>query len=674
MGSIPDSCHVGLPLPQCPSDVAYSSGPSSVVSTRETSPASSTHRFVTAPSPSLFRPNETNPSMDPYNNLFHALDDQTVKVLSSGLQHNGGPLSSNHLCANDKTMKNPSPLPFMGERTAQLSPSYFCPSAADSLSGMGSIASLTADEARANVSASPISSYHTPKVSSTNFRHKATQKPSGTPYNRQTTSLAANKATTNVLSPSTVNQQRVLVTPDSSRKPSHIALGVSHQHSTSLAASLAVNKAMAIDASPSTPVKHQAEDLPSRFRSMNHSPSGMSYPQPARLVSNETPTSNTLSIVDDRTAKASSGSFRGVNHSPTGITGATGISSLAGTGPPETIKSGHPPVPPSQPHSSTPVPHGPTTNSWQSSTASLSSLAFPSTAAHSSTNGPSSSPPHNNPHTHFTTTTTATTATKTTDQTIDNSDINNTLSSPVSSVQFGPSNAFPRHYISIANPTRVQTTATSSFRNDADRTSQATSTFPHDGDHPIQSNSLLRHDVNRTIQPTSASRHDVYRPIQPTSAFRREFEQSSHIPSASTSQANIASMHPTKGLVIAKGDMDKAMAYCYDRGDGTFTRLVPVDLLPVELEDIPARVMSHEGMIVLPIPRKAGPNGQPANSQLAPQTMTTVSQTGGFSLLGFLFWSANMFLLLGTEVVTSRAVLLFLFWSLVVLVYGRGLN
>lgn len=93
-----------------------------------------------------------------------------------------------------------------------------------------------------------------------------------------------------------------------------------------------------------------------------------------------------------------------------------------------------------------------------------------------------------------------------------------------------------------------------------------------------------------------------------------------------TSTSNFANMHPVNGSFIAEADMDHAMAYCYDRGDGQYTRLVAVDLLPIDLRDIPRRVASDEGMIVLPVPRMPGPNGQPAENQLAPQVAVTVSQ------------------------------------------------
>ncbi|KAI3398198.1 hypothetical protein diail_9675 [Diaporthe ilicicola] len=86
---------------------------------------------------------------------------------------------------------------------------------------------------------------------------------------------------------------------------------------------------------------------------------------------------------------------------------------------------------------------------------------------------------------------------------------------------------------------------------------------------------------------------------------------------------NNANMHPQTGKMIADGDMEKAMCYCYDRGGGQFTRLVPVDMLPVDLQDIPRRVNTDEGMIVLPVPRQPGPDGQLANIQLEPQRVVT---------------------------------------------------
>ncbi|SPN97420.1 uncharacterized protein DNG_00934 [Cephalotrichum gorgonifer] len=51
----------------------------------------------------------------------------------------------------------------------------------------------------------------------------------------------------------------------------------------------------------------------------------------------------------------------------------------------------------------------------------------------------------------------------------------------------------------------------------------------------------------------------------------------------------------------AEDDLDEAYAYCYDRGNGEYTRLVPADMLP-ELRNIPARQRNRQGMVVLPMP------------------------------------------------------------------------
>lgn len=53
---------------------------------------------------------------------------------------------------------------------------------------------------------------------------------------------------------------------------------------------------------------------------------------------------------------------------------------------------------------------------------------------------------------------------------------------------------------------------------------------------------------------------------------------------------------------------DQAYAYCLDRGDGEYTRLIPADMLP-EMQDVPRRQRSAEGMAVLPVPGGRTPRG-----------------------------------------------------------------
>lgn len=53
-------------------------------------------------------------------------------------------------------------------------------------------------------------------------------------------------------------------------------------------------------------------------------------------------------------------------------------------------------------------------------------------------------------------------------------------------------------------------------------------------------------------------------------------------------------------------------AYCFDRGNGQYTRLIPADMLP-PLVDIPALQQGFLGMTVLPCPTGLAPNGRSSN-------------------------------------------------------------
>lgn len=67
-------------------------------------------------------------------------------------------------------------------------------------------------------------------------------------------------------------------------------------------------------------------------------------------------------------------------------------------------------------------------------------------------------------------------------------------------------------------------------------------------------------------------------------------------------------------LHLADNDQDETYAYCFDRGNGQFTRLVPADMLP-PLLDVPALQQGCAGMKVLPVPRGLAPNGHSSNSE-----------------------------------------------------------
>ncbi|KAI1380577.1 hypothetical protein F4677DRAFT_461945 [Hypoxylon crocopeplum] len=60
--------------------------------------------------------------------------------------------------------------------------------------------------------------------------------------------------------------------------------------------------------------------------------------------------------------------------------------------------------------------------------------------------------------------------------------------------------------------------------------------------------------------------------------------------------------------------LDVSYGYCYDRGNGQYTRLIPADMLP-PLKDIPALQQSCSGMMVLPLPRALPPNGRSSNTE-----------------------------------------------------------
>ncbi|KAL2017006.1 hypothetical protein VTK56DRAFT_2687 [Thermocarpiscus australiensis] len=58
-----------------------------------------------------------------------------------------------------------------------------------------------------------------------------------------------------------------------------------------------------------------------------------------------------------------------------------------------------------------------------------------------------------------------------------------------------------------------------------------------------------------------------------------------------------------------------AVGYCLVRPNGTRTRLVPVDMLPVVLQGIPARENDNARLIELPTPQGLGPDGRSSNTQ-----------------------------------------------------------
>lgn len=60
--------------------------------------------------------------------------------------------------------------------------------------------------------------------------------------------------------------------------------------------------------------------------------------------------------------------------------------------------------------------------------------------------------------------------------------------------------------------------------------------------------------------------------------------------------------------------LDSCYAYCFDRGNGRYTRLIPADMLP-PLQNIPALQQGCQGMIVVPTPHAFPANGRSSNDE-----------------------------------------------------------
>ncbi|KAL2757882.1 hypothetical protein ACRALDRAFT_1061152 [Sodiomyces alcalophilus JCM 7366] len=75
-----------------------------------------------------------------------------------------------------------------------------------------------------------------------------------------------------------------------------------------------------------------------------------------------------------------------------------------------------------------------------------------------------------------------------------------------------------------------------------------------------------------------------------------------------------ARAEPPGFLGAGGGNLDNFYAYCLDRGNSNYTRLIPADMLP-PLVGIPAIQQGSEGMVVLPLPRGLPPRGPMSNIQ-----------------------------------------------------------
>lgn len=606
MCSSPDGSHVGLVIPRVLSDMASSSSRSSIVSTRETSPASSARQsnlslsMTPAPSEGLVM---GSPGVELEPHVLDSPSEQTRRKLSSNLQ---------------PSLSRPSPCSRPGDESTE----------ASSLS-------FVDDQSKQDF----------PSL----VRCKMV---SSAPDTGGITGMAAGHHERDILN-CCFDSQRI--SKNTTPQPSASCDGINHPSGVFCSprnigsclgsgTAIPMHEFIAQHASSSTSMAQRANDLPQKLLSLSHSRFGQAGQACAQIRPNRPVQRDIATAVDDHVVNISPGSFQQVNHPTSEVTrltdtdSLTGISSLTCAGNLQTTKSGrHLVLPDPQPRSSTPASCSLVASSWSTSALHRNILD-----SRSMTEQPRSGKV--SPRSAFNSSQTRCFA-RTSSQPSDNiGNANNkqlSLTSPfIAPVQFAADKAFQRQYVPIANSSRAQTTPASASRDNTIASSQPAATFLRDRIYPSRPTSLSQ-NVNALIQLADPS-EDNFEGLSSSSSHRittrsatnhqHQNHHHHHLPSRSIAHIPLTrpTMHPANGLVIAKGDMDQAMAYCYDRGDGTFTRLVPVDLLPVELEDIPARVASDEGMIVLPVPRRAGRDGQPANSQLAPQIIATVSDDVGF--------------------------------------------
>lgn len=74
----------------------------------------------------------------------------------------------------------------------------------------------------------------------------------------------------------------------------------------------------------------------------------------------------------------------------------------------------------------------------------------------------------------------------------------------------------------------------------------------------------------------------------------------------SRAQEPVKMLNKLPETVVSDYEMDHIYGYCYDRGDGWYTRLVPVDMLPM-LKNVPTSQRDCSGLVILPIPRMPEP-------------------------------------------------------------------
>ncbi|KAI1421257.1 hypothetical protein F5Y12DRAFT_718642 [Xylaria sp. FL1777] len=119
--------------------------------------------------------------------------------------------------------------------------------------------------------------------------------------------------------------------------------------------------------------------------------------------------------------------------------------------------------------------------------------------------------------------------------------------------------------------------------------------------------------------------HLQHPPIRATPFPNTRVDQHHHLHHATS-----VTSYPNLGPVL-DAQLDGSFAYCYDRGNGQFTRLIPADMLP-PLQNIAAIQQGCAGMVVVPQPRGLPPNGHSSNTEpvvvrSSPMTPTSPADT-----------------------------------------------